>query len=135
MKLVTEWIENEINVTFSQMRNAEELVKQLREKYSGWRYVQSEEYGNIPAYFRKMLGTGKSYQMERITKDVNAHFVKLQYKVEERIGKINEILHLGGEDYFFKGETGEVGVMVILAGGWNIQRLHTRWVFDRKKKK
>ena len=132
MTKVTEWMIQEAEATYNQMKRVEALVKDLRTQYKGWKYVNSAEYQNIPAYFRNMLNTGETYQKERIDKDVKAHFEKLQMKVNERIGEIKEIEDLGGNDYYFKGNKGNVGVRVIFAGGWNIQRLHTRWIFDRK---
>ena len=67
----------------------------------------------------------------RFKKDIDKHFDTLQAKVEKKIGKILEISHLGGDDYRFKGELGECKVEVILAGGYNIQRLHTRWIIKK----
>ena len=68
---------------------------------------------------------------ERCKKQIDKHFDTLQAKVEKKIGKILEISHLGGDDYRFKGELGECKVEVILAGGYNIQRLHTRWIIKK----
>ena len=65
---------------------------------------------------------------EMLKKDIDKHFDKLQAKVENKIGKIELIYHIGGDDYRFEGENGSCSVRVILAGGYNIQRLHTRWV-------
>lgn len=65
---------------------------------------------------------------ERIKKDVEAHYKTLQTKVEKKIGKIIKIEKLGGFDYNFEGELGKCAVEVILAGGYNIQRRHTRWI-------
>lgn len=67
----------------------------------------------------------------RIEKDVKAHYEKLQQKVEKKIGKILEIEHLGGLDYRFKGEEGSCMVEVIWAGGYNVQRAHTRWIIRK----
>lgn len=132
MTQVTEWMIQEAEATYNQMKQVEALVKDLRAQYNGWKYMDSAKYKNIPAYFRSMLNTGEAYQKERIEKDVKAHFEKLQKKVNERIGEIKEIQNLGGDDYYFTGNKGNVGVRVIVAGGWNIQRMHTRWIFDRK---
>ena len=61
-------------------------------------------------------------------KDIDKHFDQLQAKVEKKIGKIIKIESYGGDDYAFEGENGKCVVEVILAGGYNIQRLHTRWI-------
>lgn len=65
---------------------------------------------------------------DRCKKEIDKHFKKLQTKVENKIGQIIKIKHLGGDDYYFQGEKGNCKVEVILAGGYNIQRLHTRWI-------
>ena len=70
--------------------------------------------------------------VEVFKKDIDKHFNKLQAKVENKIGTILEIYHLGGYDYKFKGELSSCKVEVILAGGYNIQRLHTRWIVKNK---
>lgn len=61
-------------------------------------------------------------------KQINKHFEELQSKVENKIGRIIEIQSLGGDDYAFKGEKDKCVVEVVWAGGYNIQRLHTRWI-------
>lgn len=131
MKQIENWINKQIEDDFAQLKEYELLAKELRKEY-GYRYLSSLQYREIPKYFRNLMWQGKEYQLERITKDVRNHFVRLQAKVNERIGDIIEIKHYGGEDYLFKGVNGEVGVRVIVAGGHNIQRIHTRWIFDRK---
>lgn len=63
-----------------------------------------------------------------IQKLVDKHFDTLQNKVEKKIGKITSIYHRGDDDYEFTGTDGKCAVEVILAGGYNIQKLHTRWI-------
>lgn len=65
---------------------------------------------------------------EILKKDIDKHFNLLQQKVERKIGTIIKISHIGGDDYKFEGTEGTCKVEVILAGGYNIQRLHTRWI-------
>lgn len=65
---------------------------------------------------------------ERCMKIINKHFQELQAKVQKKIGKIIKITDFGGDDYGFEGENGRCMVEVIWAGGYNIQRLHTRWI-------
>lgn len=72
----------------------------------------------------------KSNYEELFRKAINDHFKKLQSKVENKIGEIVKIepLSNNGADYHFEGTNGSCNVEVILAGGYNIQRLHTRWI-------
>lgn len=66
--------------------------------------------------------------VEVLKKLIDKHFETLQAKVENKIGEIIKIESLGGDNYRFEGSLGYCNVEVILAGGYNIQRLHTRWI-------
>lgn len=83
-------------------------------------YIHCKHIGNIDEAMNKAIDIFK--------KDIDKHFDKLQAKVENKIGKIIKIDSYGGDDYAFEGEKGKCVVEVILAGGYNIQRLHTRWI-------
>lgn len=88
-----------------------------------------EEYENKWKYYHQLCSMyGYVGAKERVKKDVQAHYKALQNKVEKKIGKIIKIEKLGGFDYSFEGELGNCTVEVILAGGYNIQRRHTRWI-------
>lgn len=65
---------------------------------------------------------------EEAKKIIDNHYKLLQSKVEKKIGRIIKIKSLGGDDYSFEGEKGSCVIEVIWAGGYNIQRLHTRWI-------
>lgn len=68
---------------------------------------------------------------DKCVQEIDKHFNTLQAKVEKKIGTILKIESLGGDDYLFQGENGNCKVEVIWAGGYNIQRLHTRWVVKK----
>jgi hypothetical protein len=68
---------------------------------------------------------------EKCKKKIDKHFEKLQAKVVDKIGYILEIANINGNIYRFKGELGECKVEVIMAGGYNVQRLHTRWIIKK----
>lgn len=81
---------------------------------------------NANAFFRNY---GFSNNFEEMAKNmIDKHFNELQAKVEKKIGRIIKIESFGGDDYAFNGERGDCVVEVIWAGGYNIQRLHTRWI-------
>lgn len=97
--------------------------------------ILNPEYSEIlekyKYYLRLNANYGSKGAEERIEKDIKEHYEILQAKVEKKIGKIIKIEHLGGYDYKFEGENGNCGVEVILAGGYNIQRKHTRWIITK----
>lgn len=102
----------------------EELDKLLYDKEKAndnyWKHRWSNKLFNEYGYSRDFE--------DRLKKLVDKHFNKLQDKVEKKIGKILKIRNCGGDDYLFQGEDANCKVEVILAGGYNIQRLHTRWI-------
>ena len=74
---------------------------------------------------------------DKCKKVIDKHFEDLQAKVESKIGQIEKIQPTGsnGYDYYFEGTLGSCEVEVIFAGGYNIQRLHTRWIVRNVKLK
>jgi hypothetical protein len=127
-----------------------EKIKEAEEKYIELKIILNEKYDGKK--FKRIIGwDGKGYNVlvdeyedyknkygyyykltiEQLKKDIDAHYKTLQNKVEKKIGKILKIKSLGGYDYRFIGEEESCGVEVILAGGYNIQRLHTRWIITK----
>ena len=100
----------------------EELEKLYKKKENA--YHLYTDY----AFNKNRLFSEHGHDEERWKKEIDKRFNKLQAKVEEKIGKILKIRHIGGDDYLFQGEDANCKVEVILAGGYNIQRLHTRWI-------
>ncbi|WP_299997794.1 hypothetical protein [uncultured Clostridium sp.] len=80
------------------------------------------------AFNKNQLFSTYGHDEIRWKKEIDKRFKKLQAKVETKIGEILKIEHLGGDDYLFEGKEAHCKVEVIMAGGYNIQRLHTRWV-------
>lgn len=91
--------------------------------------LDKNKYFNIKNQNLFFRDYGYSSNFEEIAKNaIDKHFEQLQSKVENKIGRIIKIKSLGGDDYAFEGEKGNCVVEVIWAGGYNIQRLHTRWI-------
>lgn len=96
-----------------QVRTADNKMMRLRDKNSFfYNFGHSSDFEN------------------KCKKIIDKHFEELQAKVENKIGQIERIYPTGsnGYDYHFEGTLGSCDVEVILAGGYNIQRLHTRWI-------
>lgn len=133
MLFVSEWINKEIELTVEAAVKAKETIKELKTKYGYVKMCQMGEYQDIPTYYRSFQYDSEKTITEKVTKDVQNHFKALQAKVEKKIGKIINIESLGGWDYRFIGELDNCTVEVILAGGYNIQRLHTRWIISKNR--
>lgn len=123
-------IEREIENYHNFLKEREELKEELSVKYGNTvkvlRSIEYTNYYNKNIYYFNVYRKGGS---EAIKKDIENHYKKLQAKVEKKIGKILEISETtNGYNYRMKGENGSCEVEVILAGGYNIQRLHTRWI-------
>ena len=132
MEFINEWKEKEVEMFIKEFNKATELIDELREKY-GLKYATLERYHNIPTIFKVYKYLNDEGRKELAIKETEAHFKKLQAKVENKIGKILQIKATGenGYDYSFIGENGNCKIEVILAGGYNIQRAHTRWIIKK----
>lgn len=105
--------------TDTELHDAARTKKVAEDKYIDYKY-------NSNRFFFEN-GFSADFE-EKCKKEINKHFEQLQAKVENKIGRIIEINDLGGDDYAFVGEKDKCVVEVIWAGGYNIQRLHTRWI-------
>lgn len=133
---IKEWKEKELE-SYSkqfdkQMEHIDELTQECKEH--NWKLETLEKYRQIPIIFKQFrFNRNKEQFIELSKKEIDSHFKKLQQKVEKVIGNIVKIEPTGenGYDYIFKGTDGNCEIEVILAGGYNIQRLHTRWIIKK----
>lgn len=153
MKYVEEWIKDEIeynNKMYEQApierakirQEAEERAKkdliekgkELKELAISLKVLNDSKYQYELKRWKYWLNYrqyGEKVAKEKMEKDVKNHFEELQNKVEKKIGKIIKIEKVNGNIYSFVGELDNCNVEVILAGGYNIQRLHTRWIITK----
>lgn len=127
MKMLKEFKIEEKQKLLKSVESSKILIRKLKEEY-GRDYLYTMEYQDIPTVYKKLFYTTENLLATEIEKLVENHFNKLQLKVEKKIGKILEIDHIEGNDYFFKGEKDSCKIEVIYAGGYNIQVAHTRWI-------
>lgn len=137
MKYVEEWKENEVNATYEDYKKwSEELERKIADwkngVKNGFNIVQSHRYMNKHYNTLNWSGNQSEEHIKKIIRTwVDKHFETLQARVEKKIGKIIEIQNVNGNTYGFKGELDECFIEVILAGGYNIQKLHTRWIITK----
>lgn len=138
MKYVEEWKEYEIERTYEDYvkycNKLEELRVIWKEQGSkeNYRAVENHKYSNKHYYAWTYSGNQSEEHIKAIIKlSVDKHFEALQQKVEKKIGKIIKIYQVNGNIYTFEGELDNCNVEVILAGGYNVQRLHTRWIITK----
>lgn len=135
MEFVEEWKKNEVNATYENYKKWLEKLEQLKNEWkngvkNGFNVMQSHRYSN--KYYNTLSYCSNDERiLNKIKIDVDKHFEALQTKVEKKIGKIIKIENVNGNTYGFKGELDNCFVEVILAGGYNIQRLHTRWIITK----
>lgn len=116
-----------------------EYNDQINDFKSKDNYIYSDEYKNYKNslsgnYYYKLMNNCRnniSLINDIITKDIISHYKLLQSKVESKVGKILNLKSLGGLNYEVTGENDKCTLEVIVAGGYNIQRVHTRWIIKK----
>lgn len=138
MKYVDEWKENEINAIYEDYKKWYDKLVELRTYWKenggkdNFNKLQSHKYINKHYNTWSISGDQSEERIKKIIKfGVDEHFKNLQSRVEKKIGKIIEIQNVNGNTYAFKGELDSCFIEVILAGGYNVQRLHTRWIITK----
>ena len=138
---ISEWKSNEIDRVIEEMDRWRTQQQEWQSTKTFQERMMLER--NVPSvYLSAIKGNyaseeAKNNRFHKVAQElIDAHFDTLQNKVKERIGDIVDIKRIGGtNDYDMKGSNGEsVRVQVVMAGGYNKQRLHTRWIMNKLKK-
>jgi len=139
LEQITIWKENEVNAIYDQYKEYKNKLDELHEIWKtkggsdNFNHYKYFKYSNTYFYGLTYHGNQEEEYIKKCIKvSVDQHFNKLQNKVEKEIGKILTI-QSSGNYYKFTGELGSCDIDVILAGGYNIQKLHTRWLIKRHK--
>jgi len=140
METLKRWKEQEAQNTTEYIKRVAEKIARM--KNENREYKLTDDYKMISQDTHQLLKwykPDKEDYMERfneeVAKEITAHYERLQAKVESKIGKIEKIETIGnnGHDYTFTGTNGKCQIKVVNAGGWNIQRKHTRWTMAEIK--
>lgn len=131
---IEKWKEEEIENNMNHIAFIENQIKEWKAEYGFREMNRMEDYKRIANQTIEMTKMNQEQRLEAVTNAVDKHFENLQKKVVDKIGTIKEIFETGsnGADYEFKGENGNCEIRVINAGGWNIQKKHTRWMIMKK---
>lgn len=137
LKQITEWKQTEIDATYDQYKIYKNKLNELHEIWKtkggsdNFNHYKYFKYSNTYFYGLTSHGNQEEEFIKKCIKvSVDKHFEKLQNKVHQVIGDIISI-EGHGNYYKFTGDLGSCDIDVILAGGYNIQKLHTRWLIKK----
>lgn len=136
---IAEWKSNEVKAIVGELERYRAKVKEWEETQNFMDRTALERT-NVPSVYLQVVkrnfkdDEAKDRVFNKVaTELVDSHFEALRDKVEKNIGTITKIVRTGGpNDYVITGESGDsVSIQVVMAGGYNKQRLHTRWVQNK----
>lgn len=140
---MTEWKSNEVKAVVEELERYRSKVKEWEETQS-FRDRVALERTNVPAAYLQIVKRNFKDEESKnrvfnsfATQLVDSHFEALKDKVEKDIGTITNIRSVGGaNDYDITGSSGEtVRIQVVIAGRYNKQRRHTRWMKSKLKRR
>lgn len=130
MKQIDTWKQESVESLVNYVQEVKARDDEWRSKYGFYRFQYESYRKECPAMYVELSKCDSATILKKATEMVEAKYTQLQAKVEKKIGTILEISADGnnGYDFIFLGTTGSCRVEVIGAGGYNIQRYHTRWI-------
>lgn len=134
MKQIAEWKAQEVTEYLAYIQRIADKIAAWRAEYGYVKMTSLVEFQKIGQIWKGLSQAPEARRRAEVEKLVDNHFEALQRKVEGKIGQIVLIEPTGdnGADYIFKGETGNIEIRVVAAGGYNIQCAHTRWIFIKR---
>ena len=98
-----------------------DYLKKWKQKELNY-YLNNKDISNLTDYEKYKC-------IQKYNKLIDKQFEKLQNKVEQKIGSLIKIENIGGDNFLFTGKKGTCKINVIWAGGYDKQKLHTKWLF------
>lgn len=124
--------EENTNKNWSEVRSVERKFEDAHSSEFGWNlFLQHRKV--YPADIKLVEGKDELWIRARAHKDMIRHKEALEAKIAKICGRIDSVNEESGE-YYIKGTNGRIAhIWRIIAGGWNIQRAHSRCLVKEVK--
>lgn len=126
--------QEDVRVSWSVERHVEDTFKETHSHDFGWGLFLQHRRAYV-ADTKLVEGRDEAWIRTRAHKDMIRHKEALEAKIMKICDQIDSVMDEFGE-YYIKGTNGKVAhVWRVMAGGYNIQRLHTRCLCKEVKTK
>lgn len=125
--------QEDVRVSWSVERHVEDTFKENHSHDFGWGLFLQHRRAYV-ADTKLVEGRDEAWIRARAHKDMIRHKEALEAKIVKICDQIDSVMDEFGE-YYIKGTNGKVAhVWRVMAGGYNIQRLHTRCLCKEVRK-
>lgn len=130
-------VEEFVEVLFEQdMKWYDELMEDYREKgYS--EYINKLRRQEITKSTLMFAQNGRTWAMETFKRDAEIRKARLKAQIEKKVGNVLELNLRRNENFsldgYVVGDKATATIDTVMAGGYNIQRLHYRTLIKIKK--
>lgn len=125
--------QEDVRVSWSVERHVEDTFKENHSHDFGWGLFLQHRRAYV-ADTKLVEGRDEAWIRARAHKDMIRHKEALEAKIMKICDQIDSVMDEFGE-YYIKGTNGKVAhVWRVMAGGYNIQRLHTRCLCKEVRK-
>ena len=127
MKTIQEFKNEEVISLVKYILTMKEFKNELRAKNK--HYYQTADWQAVSKWVQNLILLNTVEITKEATKIIDSHYNKLQAKAFDKVGNILTLDSLSDNYYRLNGDKGSTDIEIIIAGGYNIQRAHTRWIF------